>query len=62
MKIKVTNTQTIELPDELDPETAAALFENPGFRSIDEADVEEEHDEDESDEENGDLEDDGAEE
>ena len=48
MKIKVTNTPTIELPDDLDPETSAALFEAPGLGSIDDADVEEEHDEDAS--------------
>ena len=56
MKIKVTNTQTIELPDDMDPEDAAALFQNP---DIDEDDFVDE-DEDDLDEHEG-LDDEGDE-
>jgi hypothetical protein len=55
MKIKVTNTQTIEIPDDMDPETAAALFENPGIEDEDGGDEEDDLD----DENGGDEEDEG---
>lgn len=60
MKITVTNTQTIELPDDLDPDDAAALLEtanhasphddadegDDGDESPDEGDDEDDEDED----------------
>jgi hypothetical protein len=48
MKIKVTNTQTIELPDDMDPEDAAALFQNPGAEEGDDFDDEDDGDRDEA--------------
>lgn len=48
MKIKVTNTQTIELPDDMDPEDAAALFQNPDAGGSDDFDDEDEGDLDEA--------------
>lgn len=48
VKIKVTNTQTIELPDDMDPEDAAALFQNPDAGGSDDFDDEGEGDVDEA--------------
>lgn len=48
VKIKVTNTQTIELPDDMDPEDAAALFQNPDAGGSDDFDDEEDGDLDEA--------------
>jgi hypothetical protein len=54
MKIKVTNSQTIEIPDDMDPQDAAALFENPAFEYEDDLgedeDIDDEGEADEGDE------------